>query len=94
MLARNQKWHTLSTQQEIHKIMLDQQFTPNWQVFFTKITHYLSNINIGFSPDKIRMSSNPDKSGNHSPPQPTPAQERIEETLRTLQEPLRRLLEN
>ena len=74
--------------------MLDQQFTPNWQVFFTKITHYLSNINIGFSPDKIRMSSNPDKSGNHSPPQPTPAQERIEETLRTLQEPLRRLLEN
>ena len=37
------------------------------------------------------MNSHPDKSGNHSPPQPTPAQERIEETLRTLQETLRRL---
>ena len=37
------------------------------------------------------MNSHPDKSGNHSPPQPTPAQERIEETLRTLQETLRHL---
>ena len=37
------------------------------------------------------MNSHPDKSGNHSPPQTTPAQERIEETLRTLQETLRRL---
>ena len=37
------------------------------------------------------MSSHPDKSGNHSPLQPTPAQERIEETLRTLQETLRPL---
>ena len=40
------------------------------------------------------MSSNLDKSGNHSPPQPTPAQERIEETLRTLQETLRHSQEN
>ena len=39
------------------------------------------------------MSQHPEKSGNHShsSPQSTPAQERIEETLRTLQETLRRL---
>ena len=40
------------------------------------------------------MSQHPDKSGNHSPPQPTPAQERIEETLKTLQETLRHLQDN
>ena len=40
------------------------------------------------------MSRQPDKSGNHSPLQPTPAQERIEETLRTLQETLRCLQES
>ena len=40
------------------------------------------------------MSSNPERSGNHSRPQPYPAQERIEETLRTLQETLRCLQSN
>ena len=39
------------------------------------------------------MCRQPDKSGNHSPPPPIPAQERIEETLRTLKETLRRLQE-
>ena len=51
----------------------------------------LLNRNGATSHFQIKMSSNPDQSGNHSPPQPSPAQERIEETLRTLQETLRRL---
>ena len=42
----------------------------------------------------ITMSSNIDRSGSHSPPQPSLAQEGIEETLRTLQETLRHLQSN